>query len=58
MRNPHQGGSGIRNKYNVWSTGLQEEALTSELANCDAMQKYSRDRDVESYDFTLKYSER
>lgn len=39
-------------KYNVWSSGIQEEVLTQELTNCEVAQRYERSRDIESYDYT------
>lgn len=40
-------------KYNVWCAGIQEEVLTQELTNCEVAQRFERNRDVESYDYTL-----
>lgn len=42
------------NKYNVWSIGLQEEALSETLVKCD-VEKIDRSRNVESYDYQMKY---
>lgn len=42
------------NKYNVWSIGLQEEALTATLEKCD-VESMDRSRDVESYNYKFKY---
>lgn len=42
------------NKYNVWSIGLQEEALTATLEKCD-VESMDRSRDVESYCYKNKY---
>jgi hypothetical protein len=39
-------------KYNVWCSGIQEEVLTQELTNCEVAQRFERNRDVESYDYT------
>lgn len=45
-----------QNKYNIWSTGLQEECLTENLKVCGVDRESSNyDRNVESYDFKLKY---
>jgi phosphorylated adapter RNA export protein len=43
-------------KYNVWSSGIQEEVLTQELTNCEVAQRYERNRDVESYDYTMSHN--
>lgn len=42
-------------KYNIWSTGLQEETLLENLQSCDVTNSKKRDRAAESYDYTLKY---
>ncbi|XP_075217183.1 phosphorylated adaptor for RNA export isoform X2 [Lycorma delicatula] len=42
------------NKYNVWSIGLQEETLSENLVNC-GVEKIDRSRNVESYDYQMKY---
>ncbi|XP_026288356.1 phosphorylated adapter RNA export protein [Frankliniella occidentalis] len=51
---PPAGQSGARiRKNNVWTAGIQEEAIINDLENIDGLQKFSRERGVESYDFTL-----
>lgn len=46
-------------KYNIWSTGLQEESLLENLKGCGvantAAAGGSYDRSIESYDYSLKY---
>lgn len=43
-------------KYHIWSEGLQEECLTENLKVCGVDRESSNyDRNVESYDFKLKY---
>ncbi|EDW02489.1 phosphorylated adapter RNA export protein [Drosophila grimshawi] len=41
-------------KYNVWTAALQEEALSENMRGCDVTRS-SSDRNVENYDFPLKY---
>lgn len=41
-------------KYNVWTAALQEEALSENMRGCDVTRS-SSDRNVENYDFSLKY---
>ncbi|KAK3911008.1 Phosphorylated adapter RNA export protein [Frankliniella fusca] len=51
---PPAGHSGARiRKNNVWTASIQEEAIINDLENIDGLQKFSRERGVESYDFTL-----
>ncbi|EDW08162.1 phosphorylated adapter RNA export protein [Drosophila mojavensis] len=42
-------------KYNIWTAALQEEALTENMRGCDVNHKSSSDRNVENYDFSLRY---
>ncbi|XP_033252866.1 phosphorylated adapter RNA export protein-like isoform X2 [Drosophila miranda] len=41
-------------KYNVWTAALQEDALSENMRGCDVTRS-SRDRNVENYDFSLRY---
>ncbi|KAI8038682.1 phosphorylated adapter RNA export protein [Drosophila gunungcola] len=41
-------------KYNVWASALQEEALSENMRGCDVTRS-GRDRNVENYDFSLRY---
>ncbi|XP_030386444.1 phosphorylated adapter RNA export protein [Scaptodrosophila lebanonensis] len=41
-------------KYNVWTAALQEETLSENMRGCDVTRGTS-DRNVENYDFSLKY---
>ncbi|KAJ1531118.1 hypothetical protein ONE63_005940 [Megalurothrips usitatus] len=51
---PPAGQSGARvRKNNVWTASIQEETIINDLENIDGLQKFSRERGVESYDFTL-----
>ncbi|XP_069701874.1 phosphorylated adapter RNA export protein [Periplaneta americana] len=44
------------NKYNIWSSELQETSLTEELVYCDVKQRMlDTSRAVESYDYKLAY---
>lgn len=53
------GGSGLSssvpNKYNVWTESLQEDTLMETMRGCDVTLNGMRNRDVESYDYSLKY---
>lgn len=45
-----------RIKYNIWSSGLQEESLMENLKGCGVdRNKSNYDRSIESYDYTLGY---
>lgn len=55
-------GSGIRNlssslpsKYNIWTQSIQEDTLMETMRGCDVTLNGMRNRDVESYDYNLKY---
>ncbi|XP_030559991.1 phosphorylated adapter RNA export protein [Drosophila novamexicana] len=41
-------------KYNIWTAALQEEALSENMRGCDVTRN-SSDRNVENYDFSLRY---
>ncbi|KAH8297168.1 hypothetical protein KR044_005795 [Drosophila immigrans] len=41
-------------KYNVWTAALQEDALSENMRGCDVTRS-SSDRNVENYDFSLRY---
>ncbi|EDW36114.1 GL17621 [Drosophila persimilis] len=41
-------------KYNVWTAALQEDALSENMRGCDVTRS-RRDRNVENYDFSLRY---
>lgn len=43
------------NKYNIWTNALQEESLMENLRGCDVNNKRKRGRNVEDYDYSLKY---
>lgn len=43
-------------KYNVWCTQVQEESLTENLVSCGVTKKICQGRNVENYDFTLRYT--
>lgn len=43
------------NKYQIWSSSLQEESLMENLQGCDVTKNKMRNRDVESYDYSLGY---
>lgn len=53
------GGSGLSssvpNKYNIWTESLQEDTLMETMRGCDVTLNGMRNRDVESYDYSLKY---
>lgn len=42
-------------KYNIWSNGLQEECLLDSLKVCGVDKPEKFDRNIESYDYSLKY---
>ncbi|KAI8128657.1 hypothetical protein FF38_10804 [Lucilia cuprina] len=42
-------------KYDIWTAALQEEALTETMRGCDVTQNGFNDRNVENYDFSLRY---
>ena len=53
---PPAGQSGARiRKNNVWTASVQEETIINDLENINGLQKYSRERGVESYDFTINH---
>ncbi|KAH8277781.1 hypothetical protein KR018_006817 [Drosophila ironensis] len=41
-------------KYNVWTATLQEDALSENMRGCDVTRS-ANDRNVENYDFSLRY---
>ncbi|KAH8284969.1 hypothetical protein KR054_003348 [Drosophila jambulina] len=41
-------------KYNVWTAALQEDALSENMRGCDVTRS-GRDRNVENYDFSLRF---
>ena len=43
-------------KYKVWCTQVQEESLTEDLVSCGVTRSIYKDRNVESYDYTLGYA--
>lgn len=43
------------NKYNIWTESLQEDTLMETMRGCDVTLNGMRNRDVESYDYNLKY---
>lgn len=47
--------SSVPNKYNVWTESLQEDTLMETMRGCDVTLNGMRNRDVESYDYSLKY---
>ncbi|KAM7344235.1 phosphorylated adaptor for RNA export [Cochliomyia hominivorax] len=42
-------------KYDIWTAALQEDALTENMRGCDVTQNGFNDRNVENYDFSLRY---
>jgi phosphorylated adapter RNA export protein len=44
----------IKEKYNVWAATLQDD-LMENMRGCDVTQSDKRSRDVESYDYSIKY---
>lgn len=42
-------------KYDIWTAALQEEALTENMRGCDVTRNGFNDRNVENYDFSLRY---
>uniref|UniRef100_A0A1Q3F8V3 Phosphorylated adapter RNA export protein n=1 Tax=Culex tarsalis TaxID=7177 RepID=A0A1Q3F8V3_CULTA len=47
--------SSVPNKYNIWTESLQEDTLMETMRGCDVTLNGMRNRDVESYDYSLKY---
>lgn len=45
-----------QDKYKVWCMQVQEEALTEELVSCGVTKRDYQDRNVEFYDFRVRYS--
>lgn len=45
----------LPNKYNIWTESLQEDTLMETMRGCDVTLNGMRNRDVESYDYSLKY---
>ncbi|XP_015520613.2 phosphorylated adapter RNA export protein [Neodiprion pinetum] len=45
-----------QDKYKVWCMQVQEEALTEELVSCGVTKRDYQGRNVEFYDFTVRYS--
>ncbi|XP_053696112.1 phosphorylated adapter RNA export protein isoform X2 [Sabethes cyaneus] len=45
----------LPNKYNIWTESLQEDTLMENMRGCDVTLNGMRNRDVESYDYSLKY---
>ncbi|XP_014488298.1 PREDICTED: phosphorylated adapter RNA export protein [Dinoponera quadriceps] len=43
-------------KYKVWCTQVQEESLTEDLLSCGVTKKMYQERNVENYNFTLRYA--
>ncbi|KAL0129825.1 hypothetical protein PUN28_001819 [Cardiocondyla obscurior] len=43
-------------RYKVWCTQVEEESLTEDLTSCGVTKKLYQERNVESYNFTLRYS--
>ncbi|XP_055541747.1 phosphorylated adapter RNA export protein isoform X2 [Wyeomyia smithii] len=53
---PHpQTSHSLPNKYNIWTESLQEDTLMENMRGCDVTLNGMRNRDVESYDYSLKY---
>ncbi|XP_072757138.1 uncharacterized protein Phax [Anoplolepis gracilipes] len=48
--------SSKNDKYKVWCTQMQEESLTEDLISFGVTKKLYQERNVESYNFTLRYS--
>ncbi|XP_058818977.1 phosphorylated adapter RNA export protein isoform X1 [Topomyia yanbarensis] len=45
----------LPSKYNIWTESLQEDTLMETMRGCDVTLNGMRNRDVESYDYNLKY---
>ncbi|XP_055593790.1 phosphorylated adapter RNA export protein isoform X2 [Uranotaenia lowii] len=45
----------LPSKYNIWAESLQEDTLMENMRGCDVTLNGMRNRDVESYDYNLKY---
>lgn len=43
-------------KFKIWNMQVQEESITEDLVSCGVTRSIYKDRNVESYDFTLGYS--
>lgn len=43
-------------KYKVWCTQVQEESLTEDLVSCGVTKSTYQERNVESYNFTLRFA--
>ncbi|XP_019551489.1 phosphorylated adapter RNA export protein isoform X2 [Aedes albopictus] len=52
---PQTSHSALPNKYNIWTESLQEDTLMETMRGCDVTLNGMRNRDVESYDYNLKY---
>lgn len=52
---PQTSHSSLPNKYNIWTESLQEDTLMETMRGCDVTLNGMRNRDVESYDYNLKY---
>jgi len=44
-----------KKKNNIWSERLEEESLMEHLKGCDVTHNEMRSRNVEYYDFSIKY---
>ncbi|XP_055638246.1 phosphorylated adapter RNA export protein isoform X2 [Toxorhynchites rutilus septentrionalis] len=45
----------LPSKYNIWTESIQEDTLMETMRGCDVTLNGMRNRDVESYDYNLKY---
>lgn len=52
---PQTSHSTVPSKYNIWTESLQEDTLMETMRGCDVTLNGMRNRDVESYDYNLKY---
>lgn len=52
---PQTSHSALPSKYNIWTESLQEDTLMETMRGCDVTLNGMRNRDVESYDYNLKY---
>lgn len=47
--------SNVPNKYKIWCTQVQEEALTEDLVSCGVTKKLYQGRNVENYELPRHY---
>uniref|UniRef100_A0A182P4W3 Phosphorylated adapter RNA export protein n=1 Tax=Anopheles epiroticus TaxID=199890 RepID=A0A182P4W3_9DIPT len=52
---PPRGAPDRSKKYNIWTESLQEDTLMETMRGCDVTANKLRNRDVESYDYKLRF---